>query len=232
MKIPNHLAIIMDGNGRWAKSKNKPRKYGHSQGSNTLEQVCKDVYDLGVKYLTVYAFSTENWNRPEDEINALMDLLRKFLKESIKKSKKNNMRVKVIGTRENLDKDIIESINQLEEETKDLDGLTLLIALNYGSRNEIIRAIKKVIIDYDNKKINIDEFKESMFDHYLDTQKIPDPDLLIRTSGEKRISNFLLWQLAYTEFYFTEKFWPDFNKQELIKAIIYYNQRERRFGKI
>jgi undecaprenyl diphosphate synthase len=228
--IPTHIAIIMDGNGRWAKAKNKPRTYGHSQGSQILEKVCEEADDLGVKYITVYAFSTENWGRPKDEVDALMKLLRKFLKDSIKKAKKNSMRVRIIGSRNNLDADILESIIKLENETAHLTGLTLQIALNYGSRNELVRAMKSMMIDIKDEKLTLEQIDEANFEKYLDTQGIPEPDLLIRTSGEHRLSNFLLWQLAYTEFYFTEKYWPDFDKDELIKAIKYFNQRERRFG--
>ncbi|TCT15066.1 undecaprenyl diphosphate synthase [Natranaerovirga pectinivora] len=230
--IPVHIAIIMDGNGRWAKSKNMPRTYGHSQGSNNLEKVCSEADKLGVKYVTVYAFSTENWNRPTEEVEALMNLLRKFLKDSIKKAKKNNMRVRIIGNREQLDKDIRDSINTLEEATKDLSGLSLQIALNYGSRDEMVRAMKNVINKIENKVISIEDINEDLIEKHLDTEGIPNPDLLIRTSGEQRLSNFLLWQLAYSEFYFTDKHWPEFGKKDLIEAIEHYNNRDRRFGKI
>ncbi|MFP4697283.1 MAG: isoprenyl transferase [Eubacteriales bacterium] len=228
--IPTHIAIIMDGNGRWAKSKNKPRSFGHAEGSARLEKICREADKLGVKYITVYAFSTENWSRPKEEVEGLMKLLRKFLKDSIKKSKKNNMKVKIIGDISPLENDIKKSINSLEEETRKHNGLNLQIAINYGGRDELIRAINNILLDSKNDKLNCETINENIIRNYLDTSDIPDPDLLIRTSGEQRVSNFLLWQLAYTEFYFSEKYWPEFDKEELIKAIKYFNQRERRFG--
>jgi len=232
LKSPNHLAIILDGNGRWAKRKNMPRNYGHAQGSKVVEKICEEAYELGVKYLTVYAFSTENWNRPKDEVNALMKLLRNYLKDSIKTSTKNNMKIRIIGDRSRLDDDIKQSISELEEVSKNNTGLNFQVALNYGSRNEIIRAVKDIVIDVKDKGIFLENIDENLFSSYLDTKDLPDPDLLIRTSGETRLSNYLLWQLAYTEFYFTDVLWPDFNKKELIKAIEYYNTRTRRYGKI
>lgn len=231
-QIPKHIAIIMDGNGRWAKEKGKPRTFGHKQGSKTLEKLCKEAYNIGVEYITVYAFSTENWRRPKTEVDFLMGLLRQYLKSSIKNSKRDNIKVRVIGDREGLDKDIVNSINTLEKESENNTGLKLQIALNYGSRNEIIRAIKDIINDYDNNIMNIQNINEDIISTYLDTKNIPDPELLIRTSGEVRLSNFLLWQVAYSEFYFTEKHWPEFGVNDLIEAIIYYNNKERRFGGI
>ena len=231
-KVPNHVAIIMDGNGRWAKSKNMPRSFGHAQGSDNLEKLCKQAYDLGINYMTVYAFSTENWKRPEDEINILMKLLRKYLKTSIKKSIKNNIKIKIIGDISPLDDDLISKIELLERETENLSGLYLQIALNYGSQNEIIRAIKKMYNKCQDESIDINCIYEKFFEQFLDTYDVPVPDLLIRTSGEQRLSNFLLWQMAYTEFYFTDKYWPEFSKNDLIDAIKYYNKRERRFGGI
>lgn len=230
--IPNHVAIILDGNGRWAKKRMMPRNYGHTQGSKVVEKICKEAYNIGIKYLTVYAFSTENWNRPSNEVDALMKLITSYLKDSLKTSEKNNMKVSIIGDVSRLDLKIQNDIKELEEKSKNNTGLNFQVALNYGSQDEIIRAIKKIIIGYENKKILIDEIDEKLFDNYLDTKGIPNPDLLIRTSGEQRLSNFLLWQLAYTEFYFTDVLWPDFNKKELIKAIEHYNEKERRFGKI
>lgn len=239
--VPKHIALIMDGNGRWAKSKGKPRTFGHKQGSETLKQICKDAYDLGIKYVTVYAFSTENWRRSKEEVSFLMGLLRQYLKESIRNSQENNMRVRVIGRRSDLDDDIVQAIEALEDASKDFDGLQLQIALNYGGRDEILRGVYGVfqhLIDADatqeiSKKdllLAMQELDEDKFAYYLDTVGIPDPELLIRTSGELRTSNFLLWQLAYTEFYISDVLWPDFNKAELIKAIDAYNRRERRFG--
>ena len=230
MSVPNHIAIILDGNGRWAKSKGMPRNYGHVQGSKNVETVCAAAYDLGVKYLTVYAFSTENWNRPKDEVDALMKLLHNYMKTCLKTAAKNNMRVRVLGDKMGLAPDIRERIAELEEATKDYDGLNFQIALNYGSRDEIVRGIRKLAQDAVDGKVKPEEIDEHVFDNYLDTAGIPDPDLMIRTSGELRLSNFLLWQMAYTEFYFTDVAWPDFNKAELVKAIEKYNQRDRRYG--
>ena len=230
--VPKHIAIIMDGNGRWAKKRMMPRNYGHRQGSKVVEEVSNLANSLGVKYLTIYAFSTENWSRPESEVDSLMKLLRTYLKSSIKESKKNNMRVRVIGDRTGLDKDIIESIKELEEASKANTGLNLSVAINYGGRDEIVRAVRGLAKEILDDKIEVNQIDEKTFEHYLDTKDIPEPDLLIRTSGEKRLSNFLLWQMAYTEFYFTDVLWPDFNKKELMKAIEYYNKRSRRFGSI
>lgn len=232
LRIPNHVAIILDGNGRWAKKRFMPRNYGHAQGSKNVEKICEEAHKLGIKYLTVYAFSTENWKRPEEEVNALMKLLRSYLKDCIKISTKNNMKIRIIGDVSKLDDDFKESIAQLEESSANNTGLNFQVALNYGSRDEMIRAMKKMLSDYDNKQFTIDQIDETLYESYLDTKGIPDPDLLIRTSGEQRLSNYLLWQLAYTEFYFTDVLWPDFNKSELLKAIDYYNKRDRRFGAI
>lgn len=232
MRIPNHVAIILDGNGRWAKSKGMPRNYGHTMGAKNVEVICKAAYDMGIKYLTLYAFSTENWNRPESEVKALMTLLESYLKNCRKTAKKNNMRVRVIGDIRRLDPKFQESIRQLEEESKDYDGLNLQIAINYGSRDEMVRAMKKMISDCREDKISIEDVTEERFSCYLDTAGIPDPDLLIRTSGEQRLSNYLLWQLAYSEFYFTKVPWPDFHEKELEQAIEAYNARDRRYGGI
>ncbi|MSS64622.1 isoprenyl transferase [Velocimicrobium porci] len=228
--VPNHVAIILDGNGRWAKKRGFPRNAGHMQGSKTVEKICEEAYNMGIKYLTVYAFSTENWSRPKEEVDALMKLLGTYLKNCLKTSKKNNMRVRVIGDITPLKEDLKEKIIELEEVSKNNTGLNFQVALNYGSRDEIIRAIKEMMLDYEKNKLTLDEINETCFSNYLDTKGIPDPDLLIRTSGEQRLSNYLLWQLAYTEFYFTDVLWPDFNKAELKKAVEYYNSRERRFG--
>ncbi len=230
LKIPQHVAIIMDGNGRWAKKRFLPRNAGHTQGSKRVEEICRAAYDLGIKYLTIYAFSTENWTRPEDEISALMKILRNYLKESIKKATENNMRVRVIGDRSYLAADIHESIKELEEVSAGNTGLNFQIALNYGGRDEILRAVRQMAADYREGRFEQGEIDEKLFAGYLDTRGIPDPDLLIRTSGEERLSNFLLWQCAYTEFYFPEVLWPDFDKNELRKAVEQYTERDRRFG--
>lgn len=232
LKIPQHVAIILDGNGRWARKRMLPRNMGHVQGAKTVEQIIEDAHDLGIKYLTVYAFSTENWKRPKDEVDALMKLLKDYLKNCIKRANKNNMRVRVIGDKTGLEPSIQEKIQELEEISSQNTGINFTIAINYGSRDEMIRAMRKLMTDCKNGDILPDEISEDVFAHYLDTSDLPDPDLLIRTSGEVRLSNYLLWQLAYTEFYFTDVFWPDFNKEELVKAIEYYNGRNRRFGAV
>ena len=232
MKIPAHISIILDGNGRWAKAKGMPRNYGHAQGSKNVEKICEVAYKMGVKYLTVYAFSTENWNRPQSEVDALMTLLRNYMKTCLKTAEKNRMKVRVIGDKTRLDDDIRTRIEELEEASKNNDGLNFQIAINYGSRDEMVRAMRKMMKDCEAGKITSDEVTEEVFESYLDTHGIPDPDLLIRTSGELRLSNYLLWQLAYTEFYFTDVPWPDFTKEELEKAIMQYNNRDRRYGKI
>ena len=230
MKIPQHVAIILDGNGRWAKSKGMPRNYGHTVGAKNVETVCKAAHDMGIKYLTMYAFSTENWNRPEGEVAALMKLLESYLKNCIKTADKNNMRVRVIGDTTRLSARFQKQIVELEAASAKNDGLNLQIAINYGSRDEMIRAMKKMCQDMENGTRQVSELNEDLFASYLDTAGIPDPDLMIRTSGELRLSNYLLWQLAYSELYVTECLWPDFNKEELLNAIRQYNKRERRFG--
>lgn len=230
LKVPNHIAIILDGNGRWAKSKGLPRNAGHVQGAKTVEIICEEAYKMGVQYLTVYAFSTENWNRPKDEVDALMKLLRNYMKNCLKTAEKNNMCVRVIGDKTGLDRDIQESIAQLEEASKDNTGLHFSIAINYGGRDEIRRAVARIAKKAASGEIKESDISEEYITNMLDTGDYPDPDLLIRTCNEQRISNFLLWQLAYTEFYFTEVPWPDFDKKELEKAIEAYNRRDRRFG--
>lgn len=229
-KVPNHIAIILDGNGRWAKAKGLPRNAGHVQGAKTVEVICEEAYKLGVHYLTVYAFSTENWNRPKEEVDALMKLLRNYMKNCLKTAAKNNMCVRVIGDKTRLDADIQERIETLEEATKDNTGLHFSIAINYGGRDEIRRAVAQIAQKVQNGEIKPEDITEDRITQQLDTGNYPDPDLLIRTCNEQRISNFLLWQLAYTELYFTPVPWPDFDKQELIKAIEAYNRRDRRFG--
>ena len=229
-KIPQHIAIILDGNGRWAKAKGMPRNYGHTAGAKNVETVCQAAHDLGVKYVTMYAFSTENWNRPEGEVEALMKLLESYPKNCIKTADKNNMRVRVIGDTTRLSERFQERIRELEAASAKNDGLNLQIAINYGSRDEMTRAMRRMSEDVAAGKRKPEEITESVFEEYLDTAGIPDPDLLIRTSGELRLSNFLLWQLAYSEFYFTPVPWPDFSKAELEKAVEAYNQRDRRYG--
>ncbi len=230
MKIPNHVAIILDGNGRWAKSKGMPRNYGHVQGAKQVEHICEKAYKMGIQYLTVYAFSTENWSRPQDEVDALMKLLRNYMKNCLKTAEKNRMCVRVIGDKTKLDEDIRMRIAELEEATKDNDGLHFQIAINYGGRDELRRAIAQIAEKAKEGILQPEEVTELTIAEHMDTSGIPDPDLLIRTCGEQRISNFLLWQLAYTEFYFTPEAWPDFDEAELRKAIDAYNARDRRFG--
>lgn len=230
LKIPRHVAIIMDGNGRWAKAHNVPRKLGHKAGCEALEQTVEDAARLGIEYLTVYAFSTENWKRSEEEVGALMQLFRFYAKRLLKIAKENNTRVKMIGERSRFAPDLIEAIEKLETETAMNTGLTFVIGVNYGSRDEMVRGCRRMLADAISGKVSPEALDEELFSSYLDTAGMPDPDLMIRTSGEERLSNFLLWQLAYAEFYFTDIYWPDFKRQELEKAIAYYNGRDRRFG--
>ena len=232
MKVPTHVAIILDGNGRWAKSKGMPRNFGHRQGGKNVEVICEEAWKMGIKYITLYAFSTENWNRPKDEVDALMKLLRDYLKNCVKNAHKNHMRVRILGDKSRLDQDIQDSIAELEYESRNNDGLNLQIAINYGSRDELLRAVRKMMADCKEGTLSAEQLNEEMFASYLDTADIPDPDLLIRTSGEQRISNYLLWQIAYSELYFCPVPWPDFSKEELEKAIEDYNRRDRRYGGI
>ncbi|MBR0435526.1 MAG: isoprenyl transferase [Lachnospiraceae bacterium] len=229
MNTLNHLAIILDGNGRWAKSKGLPRKAGHVAGAKNVETICRAVHKRGIKYLTVYAFSTENWSRPEDEVSAIMKLFDSYLDTCIKDCEKNNMVIRLIGDRTGIGK-LLPKVELLEDKSKNNTGLNLTIAINYGSRNEICHAAAKIAEDY--KTCKISEINESIFSDYLYTKDIPDPDLILRTSGEQKLSNFLLWQAAYSEFLFVEKPWPDFDEKELDKAIEAYNNRDRRYGKI
>lgn len=229
-KIPQHVAIILDGNGRWAKAKGMPRNYGHVQGAKTVEVICEEAYRMGIQYLTVYAFSTENWNRPKDEVDALMRLLRSYMKTCLKTAEKNKMCVRVLGEKSRLDEDIRERIGELEEATRHNEGLHFQIALNYGGRDELCRCMRKLAFQVEQGELLPGDITEQMISEHLDTAGIPEPDLLIRTCGEQRISNFLLWQLAYTEFYFTPVAWPDFTKEELTKAVEAYNKRDRRYG--
>lgn len=230
LNVPEHVAVIMDGNGRWAKKRFLPRNYGHAEGAKALEAICENCDKLGIKYLTVYAFSTENWKRSVEEVTGIMNLFRKYLVDSIERSNNSNMKVNLIGKREGLPEDIVQKMDELERETAGNTGLQFHIAINYGGRDEIVRAVKKIMKDADAGKISADDIDESLFAEYLDTKGVPDPDLLIRTSGEERTSNFLPWQLAYSEFYFTDTQWPDFDMDSLIEAVRYYNKRERRFG--
>lgn len=232
LNVPRHIAVILDGNGRWAKQRNMPRKYGHAQGSKNVEDMCEIVYHMGIEYFTVYAFSTENWNRPDDEVATLMKLLRDYMKNCIRRANTNNMKVRVIGDKTRLAEDVRNSIAALEEATRENTGLKFTIAINYGSRDEIRRAVRRIGEKIAAKTLAPQDITEELIASELDTSGMPDPDLLIRTSGEQRISNFLLWQLAYTEFYFTPVYWPDFNKAELEKAVEAYNNRDRRYGKV
>ncbi len=232
MSVPEHVAIIMDGNGRWAKAKGMPRNYGHVQGAKTVEDMCEIAWNMGIKYLTVYAFSTENWSRPKDEVNALMKLLRNYMKNCIKRASANNMRVRVIGDKTGLDEDIRKSIADLEEATKGYTGLNFTIAINYGGRDEITRAVRSLAKDVENGTLKPEDITDKMISERLDTGDLPDPDLLIRTCGELRVSNFLLWQISYSEIYVTDVAWPDFNEAELKKACDAYEGRTRKFGNV
>lgn len=228
--VPQHVAIILDGNGRWAKKRFLPRNAGHVQGAKVVEQICEDAWNLGIKYLTVYAFSTENWKRSEEEVGALMKLLNKYLSNCLERSAKNNMRVRVIGEISRLSPELQKQITDLEAKSSTCTGLNFTVALNYGGRDEMVRAMKRMNQDMAEGKIGIEDISEEKFSQYLDTKGIPDPDLMIRTSGEQRLSNFMLWQMAYAEFYFTDVLWPDFSKKDLQDAIDYYENRDRRFG--
>ncbi len=229
-RVPQHVAIILDGNGRWAKKRGLPRNAGHAQGAKNIESICRAADSFGVKYLTIYAFSTENWSRPKEEVDALMRILREYMKSCLTLSKKNNMRVKVIGDKTRLDPDLQEGIATLEEASAGYTGLTLSIALNYGGQDEIVRGVKKMLAKAAAGEMKPEDLTVETFADYLDTKGIPEPDLLIRTSGEQRVSNFLIWQMAYTELYFTPVPWPAFDKAELEKAIEDYQRRDRRFG--
>lgn len=230
--VPRHVAIILDGNGRWAKKRMLPRNAGHAAGSKNVEKICKAAWEMGIEYVTMYAFSTENWSRPQSEVDALMKLLHQYLSDCLKTSKKNNMQVRVIGDISRLDVDLQERIRELEKFSSQNTGLHFQVALNYGSRDEIVRAVKKIAADAADGKVIPSEIDETLISESLDTFGIPDPDLMIRTSGEQRLSNYLLWQFAYTEFYFTDVLWPDFNKAELEKAVEFYRKRDRRFGSV
>ncbi len=230
MVIPKHVALILDGNGRWAKRRGLPRTMGHKEGCVTVEKTVETAARMGIEYLTVYGFSTENWKRSTEEVGALMQLFRYYMVRLLKIASANNVRVKMIGDRRRFDRDIIDGINRLEQETRDNTGMTFVIAVNYGSRDEIVRGVRRLARDCRDKVLDVESITEETFASYLDTAGMPDPDLLIRTSGELRLSNYLLWQLAYTEIFVTDCLWPDFNQEELEKAILAYNKRERRFG--
>lgn len=230
MNVPNHVAIILDGNGRWARSKNMPREYGHTMGARNIETICRAADELGIKYITYYAFSTENWNRPEAEVNKLMSLLTTYMKTAASRANKNNMRIRVIGDKSGLSEALQESIRKTEEATQSNTGLSMQLCINYGGRDEIVRGINRIISE--RADANDEPITEEMISTHLDTFDIPDPDLMIRTSGEQRLSNFLLWQLAYAEFYFTDVPWPAFTPQDLKDAVEAYMSRDRRYGKI
>ncbi len=230
MDIPKHIAIIMDGNGRWAEARGLPKVMGHAQGVEAVRRTVKACLKIGVKHLTLYAFSTENWSRPEHEVKALFQLLENFIDREFKIFHDNRIRLHIIGEREKIQKDLLAKMESAEKDTKDYNNLTLNIALSYGGRQEILNAVKILAEDVRSAKINPSDIDERIFSSKLYTAGQPDPDLLIRTSGEMRVSNFLLWQISYAEFYATEKFWPDFDEKELNKAIEEYNKRDRRFG--
>ncbi len=229
-RIPAHVAIIMDGNGRWAKKRGLPRTAGHAQGARVVEQILEEADHMGIRYLTVYAFSTENWTRPDTEVKTLMNLLRTYMKTSLAKCAKNNVRIRVIGDKSRLDEDLQRSIANLEESTRANTGIGFQIAINYGARDEMRRAVTELAQRVKAGTLAPEDISEDMISEALDTRGIPDPDLLIRTCGEQRLSNFLMWQLSYAEMYFTDAAWPDFNKAELEKAVEAYNHRERRYG--
>ncbi len=231
-QAPAHVAIIMDGNGRWAKSRGLPRAAGHKKGAEALRSILQSCGDLGIKFLTVYAFSSENWNRPAPEVSDLMELLKYYLKNELKLLDKNNIKLRIIGDPFKLSEDIRSQVAAAEERTKNNTALTLCIGLSYGSRKEMVRAIRKIAGDIAAGKLLPEELSETRMGDYLDTCGLPDPDLLIRTGGEKRLSNFLLWQSAYAELYFTDTLWPDFTSEHLKEAVADYGQRERRYGSI
>lgn len=230
--LPGHIAIIMDGNGRWARRRGMPRSAGHKEGANTLRKIVTSCYNVGIKYLTVYAFSTENWTRPKSEVDSLMNLLFEYLKNADKEIGGKNIRIRVVGNVNGLPEKVRNEIARVTHKTQKNSGLNLIFALNYGGRDEITNAVKKIARDANNGKLKIDEINEQLVSSYMYTEGIPDPDLLIRPSGERRISNFLLWQCAYTEFWYSNILWPDFREDDLLKAIQDYQKRNRRYGGI
>lgn len=230
LRVPEHVAIILDGNGRWATKRGLPRSMGHAEGCKTLERMVEVASDMGIRYLTVYGFSTENWKRSTEEVGALMNLFRYYMKRIIKIAQRGNVRIRMIGEKSRFAPDIIAGIDEMEASTKDNTGMTFVIAINYGGRDEITRAVRHMMADAKNGVLAPEDVTEQTVTSYLDTADFPDPDLLIRTSGELRLSNYLIWQCAYTEIYVTDVLWPDFSKEELERAIAAYNKRDRRFG--
>ena len=228
--LPTHIAIIMDGNRRWARNNNLDVRLGHKKGAETLENIVKYCNKIGIKYLTVYAFSTENWKRSKEEVGALMLLLQKYLEDFAKRADTENIKIQILGDRENLPNGLAKGIEKVEERTKNNTGLTFNVAFNYGGRDEIVKAVKNIALNVKNENINIDDITEELISNNLFTKNMPDPDLMIRTSGEIRTSNFLPWQLVYSEFYFTDKLWPDFTSKDLDEAIEEFNRRNRKFG--
>lgn len=231
-RLPQHVAIIMDGNGRWARKRGNSRVFGHKNGVKAVREVTEAAAELGVGYLTLYAFSTENWSRPKTEVDALMSLLVKTISDETKTLMKNNVRLNSIGCRDNMPSRVVKNLDECIEQTSKNTGLVLTLALSYSSRWEIIDAVKQIVDDVENNKINKDQIDSALFSNYLSTAGMPDPELMIRTSGENRISNFLMWQLSYSELYFSEVLWPDFRKEDFYEALIDFQGRERRFGKI
>ncbi len=228
--IPRHIAVIMDGNGRWAKQQGQDRLFGHASGVESVRSTIKSAREFGVEYLTLYAFSTENWNRPKEEVDALMDLLVQSIANEVDELDENNIRLITIGDESKLPEDCQKSLMWAKEKTKNNKELTLILALNYSARWEIIRALKEIAEEIENHQLKAEEINEEIFERFLSTKDIPDPELLIRTSGENRISNFLLWQIAYTEFHFTDVYWPEFRREHFMQALLDYQNRERRFG--
>ncbi len=226
--LPKHIGIIMDGNGRWAKARHRPRVFGHQAGVKTVRRIVEDAADIGIRYLTLYSFSTENWNRPKAEVSALFGLLKQYVESDLERLHENDVRIRILGSRNGLPDEILKIVSQVEEKTKDNKSFGLNIAFNYGGRDEIIRAVQEAA----KKGMDLKQFSESDLEHFMDTAGIPDPELIIRTSGEHRISNFLLWQSAYAEYYFTDVLWPDFSKEDLLNAIAAFGQRDRRYGGI
>lgn len=232
MAIPQHIGIIMDGNGRWAKQRGLPRTAGHKKGAENLKTVLNIARKSGVKIITLYAFSSENWSRPQEEVSTLMNLFREYLKNDIQELIKENVKVSFIGDRERFDADLKEKMDEIEATTKNMTGFHVVLALSYGARGDILKSVKKIASKVKEGALSLDEIDETVFASSLSTAGIPDPDLIIRTSGEERVSNFLLWELAYAEFYFTKTLWPDFNEKEFLLALADFEQRQRRFGKV
>jgi len=231
-QIIRHIALIMDGNGRWAKKRFLPRVKGHAEGAKALRRIVEASRELGIRYITVYAFSTENWNRPEDEVSSLMNLFISSLEKETPLLKKNNIRLRAMGALSMLPKNVQDKLNEAMESTKSCDAMDLIIAVSYGGRREICDGIKKLCQDFSEKKFELDDITEKLFQNYLYLPDVPDPDFMIRTSGEVRISNFLLWQLAYSELVISQKFWPEFDREELVRCIEEFKKRDRRFGKV